>query len=161
MSFHTRSKSDQLPNLTIEIPHLETILSDREMVVSSETPKVEMTTRVDRRKKRLSKSLSELEFEEVKGFIDLGFVFSEDDVDSDLAEIVPGLQKLGHKTESFDRGRRENVGERERPYLSEAWELRQKEEKALMKWRIPAARNEMEMKDSLKFWAHTVASAVR
>lgn len=123
-----------------------------------------MTRVDDRRKKRLSKSLSELEFEEVKGFVDLGFVFSEEDVDSDLAEIIPGLHKLGHRTEPCDggnEGRRENIGERERPYLSEAWEFRQKEEKALRKWRVPAARNEMEMKDSLKFWAHTVASAVR
>ncbi|KAK9706823.1 hypothetical protein RND81_07G154100 [Saponaria officinalis] len=52
-----------------------------------------------RRKKRLSKSLSDLEFEELKGFMDLGFVFSEEDRDnSTLASIIPGLQKFGNKT---------------------------------------------------------------
>ncbi|KAH6773598.1 hypothetical protein C2S52_003505 [Perilla frutescens var. hirtella] len=185
MSLHTRSKSDQLSVFTTEIlspesvlkPHLQTILSGRE--ISSElTPKTprlkKPAKRVDRRKKRLSKSLSELEFEEVKGFIDLGFIFSEEDKDSNLVEIIPGLQKLGQKRDSHDQENeeeRENIEEssvvKARPYLSEAWEFfeyRQMEEKMLMmKWRVPlpAATNEMDMKISLKSWAHTVASAVR
>ncbi|KAH6790284.1 hypothetical protein C2S51_005290 [Perilla frutescens var. frutescens] len=185
MSLHTRSKSDdQLSVFTTEIlspesvlkPHLQTILSGRE--ISSETPKTPQlkkpAKRVDRRKKRLSKSLSELEFEEVKGFIDLGFIFSEEDKDSNLVEIIPGLQKLGQKRDSHDQENeeeRENIEEssvvKARPYLSEAWEFfeyRQMEEKMLMmKWRVPlpAVRNEMDMKISLKSWAHTVASAVR
>uniref|UniRef100_J3MEX4 Uncharacterized protein n=1 Tax=Oryza brachyantha TaxID=4533 RepID=J3MEX4_ORYBR len=37
--------------------------------------------------------MSELEFEEVKGLQDLGFTFSEDDVDAELASIVPGLRR--------------------------------------------------------------------
>ncbi|KAK7265997.1 hypothetical protein RIF29_18635 [Crotalaria pallida] len=45
-----------------------------------------------RKKRRGSKSLSDLEFEELKGFVDLGFVFSEEDKDSSLATIIPGLQ---------------------------------------------------------------------
>ena len=50
-----------------------------------------------------------------------------------------------------------------RPYLSEAWEVREKRkrEKPLMNWRFPALENEIDMKDNLKWWAHTVASAVR
>ncbi|MCL7043829.1 hypothetical protein MKW94_016938 [Papaver nudicaule] len=40
------------------------------------------------------KSLSDLEFEELKGFMDLGFVFSEEDRNSSL---IPGLQRLGNK----------------------------------------------------------------
>ncbi|KAG6400542.1 hypothetical protein SASPL_137382 [Salvia splendens] len=40
-----------------------------------------------------SKSLTELEVEELKGFMDLGFVFSDKDRDSNsrLASIIPGL----------------------------------------------------------------------
>ncbi|XP_047949507.1 uncharacterized protein LOC125195399 [Salvia hispanica] len=168
-----RSKSDELSSLTarnpspdsvLKTPHLQTIFSDREFSISSETPRIPVARKsgVDgRRKKRLSKSMSELEFEEVKGFIDIGFVFSEEDkVDSALVEIIPGLQKLGQKIESRDREIEEASRMRAKPYLSEAWEFY--EEERLMKWRVPSsATSEMEIKDNLKSWAHTVASAVR
>ncbi|KAK3404859.1 hypothetical protein EUGRSUZ_K01150, partial [Eucalyptus grandis] len=117
-----------------------------------------------------SKSLSELEFEELKGFMDLGFVFSEQDRDdSDLVSILPGLQRLGLK----DDGDRIEVEETKkadetkvpRPYLSEAWHgldrQRKRYEDPLVNWRVPALGNEMAMKDHLKFWAHAVASTVR
>ncbi|CAN1142444.1 hypothetical protein LINPERPRIM_LOCUS26028 [Linum perenne] len=42
-----------------------------------------------------SKSMSSLEFEELKGFMDLGFVFSEKDKESSFVSILPGLQRLG------------------------------------------------------------------
>ncbi|KAM1135953.1 hypothetical protein ACFX2B_033720 [Malus domestica] len=50
-----------------------------------------------------------------------------------------------------------------RPYLSEAWEVREKRkiEKPLMNWRLPALEDEIDMKDNLKWWAYTVASTVR
>nr|GLL28925.1 uncharacterized protein LOC109164799 [Ipomoea trifida] len=111
----------------------------------------------------LSKSLSELEFQELKGFMDLGFEFSEEDVNSSLVEIIPGLQKLGKKEEEEEK-KTPNKPARARPYLSEAWEAMEKEERKknqLMNWRIPAMNNEVNMKDSLKWWAHTVASTVR
>lgn len=117
-----------------------------------------------RRKKRdrgLSKSLSDLEFEELKGFMDLGFVFSEEDKNnSNLASIIPGLQRLREKTEekTEEKGL-ENGVLISRPYLSEAWEAIEEEE-IFMKWRVPnLGANEMDMKDQLKFWAHTVASS--
>ncbi|XP_023554329.1 uncharacterized protein LOC111811624 [Cucurbita pepo subsp. pepo] len=118
----------------------------------------------ERRRKRgrgLSKSLSDLEFEELKGFMDLGFVFSEEDKkNSSLASIIPGLQRLGKKTEE-EEGIESGVS---RPYLSEAWKAVEEEEekRSLMKWRVPdLGATEMDMKDHLKFWAHTVASTVR
>ncbi|KAI4332515.1 hypothetical protein L6164_017418 [Bauhinia variegata] len=92
--------------------------------------------------------------------MDLGFVFSEEDKDSNLALIIPGLQRLGmneEEKEGFDKN-----SAIPRPYLSEAWEvLDQKKEKPLGNWRIPSLSNEVSMKDSLKCWAHAVASAVR
>lgn len=93
--------------------------------------------------------------------MDLGFEFSEEDVNSSLVEIIPGLQKLGKKEEEE---KTPNKAPRARPYLSEAWEAMEKEERKknqLMNWRIPAMNNEVNMKDSLKWWAHTVASTVR
>lgn len=154
-----RSKSDELSSFatrnsspdSVLKPHLQTIPSGRKFYPPA-IPK-----RGARREKWLSKSLSELEFEEVKGFIDLGFVFSEEDEDPALLEIIPGLQKLGHREN--EEKRRSEEASRMRPYLSEAWEFY--EEKRVTEWRAPAARNEMEIKDSLRSWAHTVASAVR
>ncbi|EYU28109.1 hypothetical protein MIMGU_mgv1a022012mg, partial [Erythranthe guttata] len=149
----------------LDKPHqLQTILSEREREFSPEIEKPSrISNNLNKKKKRLSKSLSELEFEELKGFMDLGFVFSEEDkLDSSLADIIPGLHKLGQKKKmdcnlSDDYYHEEH--ERERPYLSEVWER-----ELLKKWRVPVdiVGNEIDMKDSLKWWAHSViASAVR
>nr|XP_016488175.1 PREDICTED: uncharacterized protein LOC107808197 [Nicotiana tabacum] len=129
----------------------------------------ERKRRTRRTKKGLSKSLSELEYEELKGFMDLGFEFSEEDVNSSLVEVIPGLQKLG-KNRSSDDQEKVNFLEKSdlhsraiRPYLSEAWEVfeRKKKMNSLMNWRIPATSNEIDVKHSLKWWAHTVASSVK
>lgn len=112
------------------------------------------------------KSISELEFEELKGFKDLGFEFSEEDANSSLVDIIPGLQKLMknscEQTESYHP---KAVYCKSRPYLSEAWEVmekkrrRRRSKKALAKWKIPEISNEVELKHNLRRWAHTVASA--
>ncbi|XP_051125205.1 uncharacterized protein LOC127247420 [Andrographis paniculata] len=145
-------------SLTIE-PCLQTILSQKEFL--PKTPRLKKQSTNKYRNKASSKSMSELEFEELKGFMDLGFVFSEKDRDDpNLVEIIPGLQRLG----------RPNCGEEEkklpRPYLSEAWQqdnfhLPIPPPPPLMKWRVPELNSEIDMKDSLKWWAHTVASVVR
>ncbi|CAI0475829.1 unnamed protein product [Linum tenue] len=108
-----------------------------------------------------SKSLSSLEFEELKGFMDLGFVFSEEDRESSLVSILPGLQRLGKK----DGGEAVEPPSARRPYLSEAWAVQEKEKmrNPVMNWRVPALGlgSEIDMKDSLRLWAHSVASTVR
>ncbi|KAK3035042.1 hypothetical protein RJ639_034832 [Escallonia herrerae] len=179
-----RSKSDQLsaitsfnsdtlsPNSVLLTPHLQTILSGKEAAVQEESRKPK---RIGSMKGRLvknrgvSKSLSDLEFEELKGFMDLGFVFSEEDKESSLVEIIPGLQRLGEEKDHRNQPQQQEEGSTvkeslvPRPYLSEAWEVlgRREKDNPLMNWRIPALSDEMDMKDSLKWWAHTVASTVR
>ncbi|CAN1150115.1 hypothetical protein LINPERPRIM_LOCUS18386 [Linum perenne] len=109
-----------------------------------------------------SKSLSSLEFEELKGFMDLGFVFSEKDKESSLVSILPGLQRLGKNEEESAAEDESAVA---RPYLSEAWAVQEEEKRrkkiAVTNWRVPARGNEVDMKDSLRLWAQTVASTVR
>lgn len=112
-------------------------------------------------RKGSGKSLSELEFEELKGFMDLGFVFSDEDKDSKLISIIPGLQRLGIKRAEESDGGLGKVSSVPRPYLSEAWEFLEDEKSPLMDWRIPAFGNETELKDHLRYWASTVASTVR
>ncbi|KAL5157414.1 hypothetical protein HKD37_15G042140 [Glycine soja] len=174
-SSHSRSMSDQLSSMTcfkddslspdsVFSPKLQTILSGKD-VTDSEAAQVQhqlvlLPKNRERRKKRSSKSLSDLEFEELKGFMDLGFVFSEEDKDSSLASIIPGLQRLGKSDEEEEDSEGSSV---QRPYLSEAWKVqeRRKKENPLMNWKIPALNNEIDIKDSLRWWAQTVASTVR
>ncbi|RAL41643.1 hypothetical protein DM860_008825 [Cuscuta australis] len=107
---------------------------------------------------RNSKSLSDLEFKELKGFMDLGFVFSDEDRESELVSIIPGLQKKGVSESG-------QISDVSRPYLSEAWDAMEEEERdigsGLGNWRVPAFGNEMEIKKHLRFWAYAVASNVR
>ncbi|CAN4105637.1 unnamed protein product [Withania somnifera] len=133
----------------------------------SESKKVKVRRRS---KKGLSKSLSELEYEELNGFMDLGFEFSEEDVNSSLVDIIPGLQKLRKTRHSDDDDQQKVIffekshdQSRARPYLSEAWEVleRKKRMNPLMNWKVPETSNEIDIKHSLKWWAHTVASTVK
>ncbi|CAL0309863.1 unnamed protein product [Lupinus luteus] len=41
------------------------------------------------------KTLQELELDEVKGFMDLGFIFKKENLSPKLMSVVPGLQRLG------------------------------------------------------------------
>ncbi|KAL0399693.1 UNVERIFIED_CONTAM: hypothetical protein Sradi_2312600 [Sesamum radiatum] len=183
--------SDSSPTSVLG-PQLQTILSGKEVrsfqdsparkqeLVSIDTASVGSSgshrVRLDSRTKHAgnrknrrsgSRSLSELEFEELKGFMDLGFVFSDEDRDSRLVSIVPGLQRLGKNVqEELGKGCGEAASTAvSRPYLSEAWECLEEEKRVknngLNDWRIPAFGNETELKDHLRFWAHTVASTIR
>ena len=183
-SLPERSKSDQLvsmpsfssdslsPNSVLFTPQEEPKVPPPIAEQLQEQPKKGTSMRRSRTKKGMSKSLSNLEFEELKGFMDLGFVFSEEDVSSSLVEIIPGLQRLkgGKQGNDCKEGEKQGTKCKEggkqgtsRPYLSEAWEVweRERREKPLMNWRFPDVGNEIGMKDSLKWWAHTVAWTVR
>lgn len=123
-----------------------------------------------------SKSLSELEFEELKGFMDLGFNFSEvAESDQRLLSIVPGLRRRASSEEGVAKEAEEGEGSADesaisRPYLSEAWDVVAEHQERrrshahdhlLRNWKVPAAGEGVDMKDHLRSWAHTVASAVQ
>lgn len=181
MLMETRSKSEQQQTM---MRMMSSGTSSNDVLISgslspdSVIPVIKETAEKKRKKKKktkkgLSKSLSELEFEEVKGFMDLGFVFSEEDKDSSLVEIIPGLQRrLGKEFRSQHQEQEQEQSEEQkitvaRPYLSEAWEVldmrktKKMNKNSLINWRVPNPSNEIDMKDSLKWWAHTVASTVR
>ncbi|CAA2998586.1 Hypothetical predicted protein [Olea europaea subsp. europaea] len=184
----SNSSDSSSPN-SVLVPKLQTILSRKEVEeFKQKKPSRTEENRKCRRKKNSSRSLSELEFEELKGFMDLGFVFSDEDKDSNLGfmdlgfvfsdedkdsnlvSIIPGLQRLGAKGDGKLDGKWEEKGMEKsvkvsRPYLSEAWDVLEDEKRMknrlMIDWRIPDFGNEMELKDHLRFWAHTVASTVR
>ncbi|XP_014493041.1 uncharacterized protein LOC106755400 [Vigna radiata var. radiata] len=161
------------PNSVLTLRRLRTIPSEREIMEFSSGNHEKEGVNFKRKQKgfghgrrlrreRTSRSLSELEFKELKGFMDLGFVFSEEDKDSKLVSLIPGLQRLG-RDEDEGQGDDESVVSDNMPYLSEAWDVLDQRgmKNPLLNWRVPAKGNEIDMKDNLRFWAHTVASIVR
>ncbi|CAK8577155.1 unnamed protein product [Lathyrus sativus] len=162
------------PNSVLTSSKLRTIPSEREIIEFSNGTSTEKKdinnkkkqsnsnnhSQSQRRRRRKSRSLSELEFEELKGFMDLGFVFSEKDKDSTLASLIPGLQRLGKEENEEQKKIDESVVADEKPYLSEAWDLvdLRGRRNPLVNWRVPEKGSEIDMKHNLKFWARTVAS---
>ncbi|CAN6177871.1 unnamed protein product [Urochloa humidicola] len=201
---HRRTRSDEaaaavfqgleplrLPN-SGNRARLETILSGKDGLAAPalappqplperRRPEARRPVGTGRRRRRRGRSMSELEFEEVKGLQDLGFTFSDAEVDAELASIVPGL--LRRKRSEEDNNVRATTASappaatpREesasaaaaaaevprRPYLSEAWDDEEEEvRRALRNWRIPPPGDGNNLKEHLRMWAHTVASAVR
>ncbi|XP_057751199.1 uncharacterized protein LOC130969477 [Arachis stenosperma] len=161
------------PNSVLPLQKLRTIPSGTDVrefaVESSRIHENQRTVKRRRFKNRgnfySSKSLTELEFQELKGFMDLGFVFTEEDRDSRLVSLIPGLQRLGRE-ENEEQNKNDEIAlvSNSKPYLSEAWDFYEQKEIrniSLFNWRVPVLGNENDMKHNLKSWAHTVASIVR
>ncbi|KAG2612217.1 uncharacterized protein LOC120704799 [Panicum virgatum] len=161
---------------------LETILSGKDGLAAAAPPeRRRRPAGGGQRRRRRGRSLSELEFEEVKGLQDLGFTFSDAEVDAELASIVPGLRRKRSEEEnratasapaaprdapsSSSSAPPEDAAQApRRPYLSEAWDDDEEEaevRRALRNWRIPPPGDGNDLKEHLRMWAHTVASAVR
>ncbi|XVF55444.1 hypothetical protein PTKIN_Ptkin06aG0036400 [Pterospermum kingtungense] len=124
------------------------------------------------------RSLKDLELEEVKGFMDLGFIFKKEHLNPRMISVVPGLLRLGffrttkQKTEpnialaddddddDVEQEEEEVVRGVRRPYLSEAW-LIKRPDSPLLNLKVPRISAAADMKKHLKFWARTVASVVQ
>ncbi|KAF8403023.1 hypothetical protein HHK36_011118 [Tetracentron sinense] len=126
------------------------------------------------RKTMSCKSLWELEYEEVKGFMDLGFTFKKEQLSPRMLSVVPGLQRLGESNDELDvlsidtmeEAKDDEIDEEEeksgvmRPYLSEAW-LIKRPDSPLLNLRMPCISAAAEMKRHIQFWARTVASVIQ
>ncbi|KAK9269487.1 hypothetical protein L1049_001262 [Liquidambar formosana] len=109
----------------------------------------EMRRRYLLNQRKMKKSLSDLEYEEVQGFKDLGFKFDKEDLSPSVVNILPGLQEKNRDESDDDKVRR--------PYLSEAW-LLQSSAPPIPNW--VANKSAEDMKAQIKFWARAVASNV-
>ncbi|MED6131089.1 hypothetical protein PIB30_006709 [Stylosanthes scabra] len=122
------------------------------------------------------RTLRELELDEVKGFMDLGFIFKKETLSPWMMSVVPGLQRLGvlqdqntqheqlikEEEEESDDDEEEQkcrVNNIMRPYLSEAW-LIKRPDSPLLSLKIPKTCSASNMKKHLRFWAKTVASEI-
>ncbi|XP_060174547.1 uncharacterized protein LOC132605408 [Lycium barbarum] len=108
------------------------------------------------------RTLGELELEEVKGFMDLGFIFRKEHISKRMISVIPGLQRLEEVVMSEDEEKicedskansvngivaEEEDDKREiaRPYLSEAW-LIKRPDSPLLNLRIPRISAGADMK---------------
>ncbi|XP_019444353.1 PREDICTED: uncharacterized protein LOC109348393 isoform X2 [Lupinus angustifolius] len=126
------------------------------------------TTRRKLDKSMSCKTLGELELDEVKGFMDLGFIFKKENLSPRMMSVVPGLQRLGLHQKLIDATEivqdNDNESEEEkrdikRPYLSEAWVIK-RPDSPLLSLKIPKPCSAATMKKHLQVWAKTVASEV-
>ncbi|KAM7255249.1 hypothetical protein ACFE04_020490 [Oxalis oulophora] len=140
--------------------------------------------------KILEKSMScrtfgELELEELKGFMDLGFTFKKEEISPKLMILIPGLHRLSllknltrfaandDHNEIITKDDNEVMSEEEyniedeesiamndkKPYLSEAW-LIKRPDSPLLNLRVPRFSAASDMKKHLKSWARIVASEI-
>ncbi|CAL0318625.1 unnamed protein product [Lupinus luteus] len=124
---------------------LETILSGKEVIDTEHEKEVLLSAppkkkNFTRKKRSGSKSFSDLEFEELKGFMDLGFAFTKEDKYSNLASIIPGMHRLGKKNEEYEDSN-DDVSLVQRPYFYEAWKVLdeiKKKENPLMNEKVPS-----------------------
>lgn len=119
-------------------------------------------------------SLEDLELEEAKGFMDLGFVFEKENVSKRMMSLIPGLQRLEKQKyeekdvyddhEHDDENENDNEDDESsgimRPYLSESWLIR-RPDSPLLNLRVPRTSTAADMKKYLKYWARTVASSIQ
>lgn len=121
------------------------------------------------------KTWEELELEEVKGFIDLGFEFSKENLSPRMLSVVPGLQRFGSWDVDHDEERNgtnqdcdhelieEEEGEEDRgvmrPYLSEAW-IENGPESEFANIRLLRMSAAGDIKKRIRCWARTVANSV-
>lgn len=92
--------------------------------------------------KRGHKGRMDPEFRELKGFMELGFVFSKEEVSPRLLNLLPGLKRV------IDHENRSKIlGFQELP---------------LENWELPSTNaTGVEMKENLKLWARCVASTLK
>lgn len=107
--------------------------------------------------RKSSKSMTALEFDELQGFMDLGFHFSQDDLTPRIVSMFPALR---YKFEE-DGGSKQNLKTivTKPSQSSVATWLVQRSAAPLHPWQVPATSEDM--KEHLKFWARAVASTVR
>lgn len=110
----------------------------------------------------------ELEQEEVKGFMDLGFKFQREHLSRRMIAVIPGLQRLGggelsYATQSTNYYEIEEEEEEKRlalrPYLSEAWPIK-RPDSPLLNLKMPRVSASADMKKHLWLWARTVAYVI-
>ncbi|KAJ4982109.1 hypothetical protein NE237_032946 [Protea cynaroides] len=111
--------------------------------------KVDVTNKGSEKLSR-RKTMGDLEIEELRGFMELGFTFNEEDLNPSVVNLIPGLRTRSEENLDEDKERR--------PYLSEAWT---EQKSAPLMPNLVEKKSVGDIKEQLKYWAQAVASNVR
>ncbi|KAL1541287.1 hypothetical protein AAHA92_25529 [Salvia divinorum] len=108
---------------------------------------------------RKALSSADLELEEVKGFMDLGFDFKEHNLSSHVISLILGLQQR-IKSQEQDLGIQFDLAEEKymRSYLSESWLVKMLDSPVILSLRI--SDDSDKLKKHLKDWARIVAATI-
>jgi len=117
--------------------------------------------RKPRRRMKGTRSLTELEYDELRGWSDLGFKVSKDDLTPEVVSMLPGLKILGSE-DGLQPLRISSPRVRVYSPKHGMW-IPRRPESPVLNLHMPAAIGEggVDMKSQLKFWARAVASTVR
>lgn len=116
------------------LPNLETLSPEMELP---------LRRRQQQQKKKRPKGTSDLEIQELKGFMELGFDFSQDKLSPRLLDLLPGLKRL-----LIDH---DNINKKT-----------EFQESPPGNWELPSLNaTGVDLKEHLKIWAHSVASALK
>ncbi|GKV12242.1 hypothetical protein SLEP1_g23415 [Rubroshorea leprosula] len=120
-----------------------------------------------------TQSLRDLELEEVKGFMDLAFIFNREHLNRRIMRVILGLQRFEfHKNNDTnieqpkeddaedDTKQKEEEGGVTRLYLSETW-LIKRPSSPLLNLKFPRELATFDMKKYLRFWARTIALEIQ
>lgn len=153
MMFKVETKSHE----SYLVQETTTTADDEENLVSRKTRSNSCSPTSARKQSRISetsvscKSLGDLELEELKGFMDLGFVFKKENLSRHVISLIPGLQRM-----NCDGDEDDEEGKM-RPYLSEAW----LHSPLILSIRVSrVCKDSDKVKKHLKGWARTVAAAI-
>ncbi|XP_057805468.1 uncharacterized protein LOC131020570 [Salvia miltiorrhiza] len=154
----TQHISSQVESRRQESDHVEetTATADQDRatklyLVSRETRSHSSSPASLKKQSRILPGSVDLELQEVKGFMDLGFVFKEHNLSSHVISLIPGLRRIKSQDK---RGIL-------KPYLSESWLVRMPDSPLVLSLRISRVCNDSDkVKKHLKDWARTVAAAI-
>lgn len=109
--------------------------------------------------RKSSKSMTEVEYDEVRGITDLGFNFTRDDHIQPIIDGFPGPRYYSRDGDDLLLHCPNRSSPRSRIRSPKGW-TRKSVDSSLLKWRIPSPQDSVDMKAHLQIWAHSVASTV-
>ncbi|KAG6403748.1 hypothetical protein SASPL_135978 [Salvia splendens] len=157
-----RQESDHVEETsTTSTPRCEDRAAKLYLVSTKTRPPRSLQKQCSRTSMRKALSSADLELEEVRGFMDLGFDFKEHNLSRHMISLIPGLQRI--KSHEQDLGSRIDVDEEKngkfmRPYWSESWLVKMLDSPLILSLRI--SDDSDKVKKHLKDWARMVAATI-
>jgi hypothetical protein len=153
--------SSRLKTAVSSVDQLRVPLAESNTECQAQAQAQAQAQRKPRRRMKGTRSLTELEYDELRGWSDLGFKVSKDDLTPEVVSMLPGLKILGSE-DGLQPLRISSPRVRVYSPKHGMW-IPRRPESPVLNLHMPAAIGEggVDMKSQLKFWARAVASTVR